>query len=324
MEPPSMIASMDPTLLFTAAMFAAAPAQVEAPGAAVRTHSYEVLLRRIDHYFDRSKHDAIRERLRAVRGPALRAADDAAFMKVLNAALYEASGDKHLSIFLRGPNPPPADDAALGTYGIGKVDRLAHDVAYVEVTGFSNAPESREAVDRAMAKAAGASALILDLRNNGGGGEVSFHRLLGHLFPERRELGSIEWRECAPPPAERPDACIPAPARLERRFTDLPPVPGFPSGPVYVLVSKGTFSAAEALANEVKSQGRGTVVGERTGGGGNPSAGMDLESDFVVIMPIGRSVPVKGASWEGVGVAPDIAVPADRALDAALAAVRWR
>jgi hypothetical protein len=294
------------------------PAQPKAPDGATRAHSFDVLIRRIDHYVDPGRKAAIVTRLRRDRETLLALQDNDAFMAALNKSLYEASNDKHLMVFLKGPNPPRADDASLGTYGIGKIERLAGGVAYLEVSGFSNAPESRGAVDRAMASVADAPALVLDLRNNGGGGEVSFGRLLGHLFAERKELGSIEWRQCAPPPPDRPDACDQVAPRLERRFTDPPPRPAFASKPVYVLVSRGTFSAAEALAHELQGYRRATIVGERTGGGGNPSAGMDLESEFVVIMPIGRGKPINGTGWEGVGVRPDVETPADEALQRVL------
>ena len=307
--------------LFLAAALSAAPAPAiaAAPDLAVRDHSLDVLVRRIDHYVDQSKKSEIVAWLKAEK-PRLLAIDDRdAFLAALNDGLRRTSGDKHLSVFVKGPNPPPADDPSLSTYGIGRVERLPGGAGYMEVTGFSNLPESAAAVDAAMDKLRGAPALILDLRANGGGGEASFGRLLGHLVPARAELTAIEWRVCAPPPAEHPDACTHLAPHLERRFTDSPPRPAFPDQPVYVLVSKGSFSAAEATAFELKRLGRGIIVGEATGGGASPSAGMDLESDYVVIMPIGRMKPPSGGSWEGSGVAPDIVVPAERALEVAVA-----
>jgi C-terminal processing protease CtpA/Prc len=46
---------------------------------------------------------------------------------------------------------------------------------------------------------------------------------------------------------------------------------------------------------------------------------------FTITMsvPYGRAVnPITGTNWEGVGVAPDIAVPADQALERALQEAR--
>jgi hypothetical protein len=301
-----------------------AQAQAQPGGAAVRAHSYDVLFRRLDHYIDQDKAPAIRARLTAERERLLALPDDQSFMTALNALLFSLSGDKHLSVYLNHPAPPAAPGAApaVDTHGIGAVERLPGNVALLRMDGFSNAPESAAAVDLAMARVAGARALIIDLRANTGGGEVSFKRLLGHLFPSRTEITAIEWRDCATPPADRPDACVGQTRRLEQRFTDTPPRPAFPSRPVYVLVGKGSFSAAEALAYELQAQGRATVIGQQTPGGGNPSAGMDLESDFVVIVPIGHMRPKVGTGWEGVGVTPDIRTDPADALAIALSRAR--
>jgi hypothetical protein len=46
---------------------------------------------------------------------------------------------------------------------------------------------------------------------------------------------------------------------------------------------------------------------------------------FAVFVPAGRAInPVTGTNWEGVGVVPEIKVPADSALDAALARAKKR
>jgi hypothetical protein len=288
----------------------------------IRARSYDVLTRRLDQYIDQDKVPAIRARLAAERTRIVALPDDRSFMAALNALLFDVAHDKHLSVFLAEP-PAPGVAAPAPSYGVGRIERMAGDVAYLELTGFENAPESVAAIDAAMAKVRGAHALVIDLRHNGGGGETSFKRMLGHLFSGRTEITAIEWRECSPPPAEHPDACLPQlPHRLERRYANTPPAPGFPDRPVYVLVGPGSFSAAEALAYELQAHHRATIVGQQTPGGGNPSAGMDLESDFIVIVPIGHMRPVTGTGWEGVGVTPDIKVPADGALDAALAAAR--
>jgi retinol-binding protein 3 len=50
-----------------------------------------------------------------------------------------------------------------------------------------------------------------------------------------------------------------------------------------------------------------------------------LAGSFTVFVPSGRAInPITKTNWEGTGVLPDIAVPADSALGAALTAVRAR
>ena len=57
------------------------------------------------------------------------------------------------------------------------------------------------------------------------------------------------------------------------------------------------------------------MVGETTGGGANPTRLADLDHGFFALIPFGRAVdPVTQTDWEGQGVSPDLAVPAEQAL----------
>jgi C-terminal processing protease CtpA/Prc len=90
---------------------------------------------------------------------------------------------------------------------------------------------------------------------------------------------------------------------------------------VFVLTSGFTGSAAEHFALALKSTGRGTLIGATTGGAGNFALGgpQPLNERFTAFVPIGRSYDLRtGRGWEGTGVDPDIAVPAERALVEAL------
>ena len=91
------------------------------------------------------------------------------------------------------------------------------------------------------------------------------------------------------------------------------------SKPLYILTSGRTFSAAEAFAYNLQALGRATVVGEITGGGAHPFEYRRVHPHFAVDLPEARSInPITGSNWQGVGVQPDVAVPADQALAKAL------
>src|SRR5262249_43679751 len=84
---------------------------------------------------------------------------------------------------------------------------------------------------------------------------------------------------------------------------------------VYVLTSSRTFSGAEEFAYNLQSQKRATIVGETTGGGAHPVRGFRVSDHVGVGVPFARSInPVTKTNWEGTGVKPDVAVPADQAL----------
>ncbi|HWG33135.1 MAG TPA: S41 family peptidase, partial [Gemmatimonadaceae bacterium] len=88
--------------------------------------------------------------------------------------------------------------------------------------------------------------------------------------------------------------------------------------PVCILTSKRTFSGAEEFAYDLKSLERATIVGETTAGGAHTVPGHRLDEHFMIGVPIARAInPVTHTNWEGVGVEPDIKVPAKDALTAA-------
>jgi hypothetical protein len=97
------------------------------------------------------------------------------------------------------------------------------------------------------------------------------------------------------------------------------PGPSLSGTPVYVLTSGFTVSAAEEFAYDLKSYRRATIVGEQTGGGAHMVRLVRFPSLHAgVMVPFGRAVnPNTGTNWEGVGVTPDIRVPAEQALSAA-------
>ena len=314
---------------------AAAGGAAASPHAAItaahRARALDTLDRRLAHYVRVERTPAIRARLAGRRAAYLALTDPEAFRQAINADLLAASGDRHLQVWIEGrsrdevlaagPGPTMeqmAAEEARNGWGVREARVLDGGVGYLNLASFSGHPDSAAAIDATMAKLAGARALVLDLRDNLGGGEVALRQLMGHFAPTPMRLEDIQFRRCKPNPDD-PEDCVPDGRDAFERFANAVAEPTFPSQPILVLVGPGTFSAAEAVAYDLQAAGRATVIGEVTGGGANPSIAMDLGPWFTVIMPIGEARhPATGTNWEGVGVQPDVAVPADRALEEAL------
>ncbi|MGZ9100081.1 MAG: S41 family peptidase [Brevundimonas sp.] len=297
-----------------------------------RARALDTLDRRLAHYVMAERTPAIRARLAERRAAYLTLTDPETFRRAINADMLAVSGDKHLQVWVEGRSrddvaaegPPPtmeavsAEEAGNG-FGVREARMLDGGVGYLNLASFSGHPDSTGAIDAAMARLAEARALVLDLRRNLGGGEVALRQLMGHFAPEPMRLEDLQFRRCSPDPGD-PEGCVQDGSRdTFERFANRVDQPAFPDQPIYVLIGPGTFSAAEAVAYDLQASGRATLIGEPTGGGANPSTGMDLGPWFTVIMPIGVARhPVTGTNWEGVGVQPDVTVPAERALDEAL------
>lgn len=243
-----------------------------------------------------------------------------AFASLLTEHLRQVNGDRHLGVHWHPEplperrGPPSAEQlelwrlgAGLDNYGLYKVERLPGNVGYLNIEHFDNPAWGGDTLAAAMTFLSHTSALILDLRQNGGGypGMVALlcSYLLGdepvHLLTFHRREGSDE--------------------EIRQSWT-LPYVPGrrYGDGPVYVLTSKATFSGGEECAYDLKTRKRATLIGEVTGGGANPGGGHRLHPNFEAFIPDGRPVsPVTGENWEGTGVEPDIPAEAAQAFQIA-------
>uniref|UniRef100_A0A672M1Q5 Retinol binding protein 3 n=1 Tax=Sinocyclocheilus grahami TaxID=75366 RepID=A0A672M1Q5_SINGR len=98
------------------------------------------------------------------------------------------------------------------------------------------------------------------------------------------------------------------------------------SKPLIILTSKNTLGIAEDVAYCLKNLKRATIVGENTAGGSIKINKIKVgDTDFYVTVPVAKSMnPITGKSWEVNGVAPDVEVTAEDALDAAIAIIKLR
>ncbi|MFG0306901.1 MAG: S41 family peptidase [Phycisphaerales bacterium JB040] len=199
------------------------------------------------------------------------------------------------------PQPPS------GTFGFEKIERLDGNIGYLDLRSFQQARLVEETLHAAMRLLQGSDALIFDLRRNGGGDPETVRLLCSYLFDptETVHLNSLYFR----PADQTTEFWTTADLRSE----------AMPDTPVFVLTSGYTFSGAEEFTYNLQTRGRATVVGETTGGGAHPVNGYDLGDGIVLRIPVGRAInPITRTNWEGTGVSPDVACPADEALDAAL------
>ncbi len=248
-----------------------------------------------------------------------------AFAAAITAHLRSASGDGHLGLSYR-PAPLPAESAAAEqtygaeqmerwygahlNYGFEQIRRFDGNIGYLDLRVFAPASTAGDVAAAAMTVLAQSAALVIDLRENGGGHGEMAHLLAAYLLDGPQPMSGSYDR----PSDTRTWALTPAWVPGRRYGT---------ARPVYVLTSKRTFSAAEGFAYDLQALGRVTVVGERSGGGAHPFAYRRVHPHFVLSLAEGRSInPITGGNWQGTGVIPDVAAPADQALERALELAR--
>ncbi len=247
--------------------------------------------------------------------------DEAALATLVTEDLQAVNGDKHLRLIYSAEEVPDERDegaelAAMTRYadvncrGIARVERLDGNVGYVDLHPVLFPPAiAGDAAAWAMSLLAPTDVLIVDLRQCMGGDPSMVTLLCSYLFDcDPVHLADIYQRKASQT------------SQTSQLWT-LPYLPGQRFGaakPVYVLTSATTFSGAEAFSYDLQQLGRATIVGERTRGGAHPREGFRLHPHLQATIPVARPVnPVSGTNWEGVGVSPDIEVPAGDALTAA-------
>jgi carboxyl-terminal processing protease len=85
---------------------------------------------------------------------------------------------------------------------------------------------------------------------------------------------------------------------------------GDTSIPLVVLVDGGTASAAEIVTGALQDRGRAVVVGSQTFGKGSVQAPNQLSDGSALELTIGHYLTPNGRSLDGVGITPDVLVPA--------------
>jgi hypothetical protein len=258
-----------------------------------------------------------------------------AFVEGFNAAWRDGPFSHVRLVVARGSAEQTADYLDGMTVG-GKGARLAwdRDVAILTVDTMMGR-DTIEQIKAAYADVAvkSARALIIDLRANEGGA-FAVVPLVAHALAEPLDagqfLGARWFAKDAPRPGIEAAQALPAwegwslkafwrdveeQGQLRIRFT--PMAPAY-AGPIYVLTSKRTASAAEIAADALQARGRATLVGETTAGQMLSQKMYDIPGGLQLSLPIADYQSHHGGRIEGKGVQPDIQVAASEAMARAI------
>ena len=161
---------------------------------------------------------------------------------------------------------------------------LESGVGYIQVKNFyrRSADRVKEAVDDLVAQ--GATALVFDMRNNGGGYLDELTEMLDYLLPEG-PIFRQQDRDGHETVTNSDSHCI-----------DLP---------MATLVNANTYSAAEFFGAELQEQGVGVIVGEPTSGKGYSQQTFPLPSGGGLGLSTEKYFTGNGVSLIGTGVTLD-------------------
>lgn len=276
-----------------------------------------------DYYVFADKGQRIADHLRRQQrsGVYARLTDPAAFARALTGAIQAVNPDRHIEILPPEPATREADASSAPqsraerldwayrlrrrNYDFVRVQRLPGNIGYLRLDSFPPPEVAAPTAAAAMAFLKHSDALIIDLRENGGGTGDMVRLLASYFFVEPTRLSRTFRRDATPQVSF--DSTLTYIEGERMPVIDL-----------FILTSPRTNSAAEAFAFALQQRGRAVIVGEISAGAGNAGEYLPLAHGFRAFVPdVHVSSPISDATWEGRGVHPDLAVPAATALTAA-------
>ena len=175
---------------------------------------------------------------------------------------------------------------------------LRDSVGYITYRSFA-ANFTTEELDYILQRYRNSPALIIDIRDNGGGALQNALTLMLPFSTKSKTLLGYNYRKSGPARTDfsKGKAFELPPARKNKTFQK----------PVFVLINRGTYSAANYYAAFMSVLPNVTLVGDRTGGGGGIPISFDLPNGWQYRMSASYTTLPNGTSIES-GVAPDVEV----------------
>ena len=204
--------------------------------------------------------------------------------------------------------------------------QLTASVGYLRIESFENGSNAVARLDSAFAALNNNTAIVIDLRGNGGGTLSAAMRLGDYVFPQRQSVGYFVSRaglnrfrvrsidqinssglpefsgyneaDFAREMSTRGALMLVTGGRVERAYR----------GRIVVLIDEDCFSACEALASVVKETRAATVIGRRTTGSMLSASPFSVGGGWTLLLPVWDFRTARGGRVEDKGVEPDIEV----------------
>jgi carboxyl-terminal processing protease len=176
------------------------------------------------------------------------------------------------------------------------VEQLAGSVLSIKVSAFTKGVGAQVRAALAANPSAYSGGIILDLRDDPGGLVSEAVSVAGVFLPG----GVVVTYD------QRGSAAEVLKASGKANTTT----------PLVVLVDGNTASAAEIVTGALQDRGRAVVVGSQTYGKGSVQEPMTLTDGSAIELTIGKYYTPSGRAIDGVGITPDVVVPASDGPDA--------
>lgn len=177
-------------------------------------------------------------------------------------------------------------------------EMLENSIGYIRITTFNAKTSDQFSASLDYIKSRGAKALIIDLRQNGGGLVSALKPMLNRLIP-----AAVVAR------AEYAD-------KVRKTLIETDSEESL-SIPIVVLVDGGTASASELFAVALRDEQGARLIGTQTYGKAVMQTTHDFSDGSALTFTVATIIPSKSSPYNGVGLKPDFVVelPAGMAPD---------
>lgn len=204
------------------------------------------------------------------------------------------------------------------------------DIALITIDEFNGRGENLSAFMKEVIQKKTGN-LIIDLRNNPGGGAGAALQLVKHLTPTQLTSGALVTNKWFDTTSRFPNVqdfdqffmfTNGSTTELIRAMSEhagvvlrVAPAKEIYTGKIFVLTSRRTASTCEPTVYGLKKSGRVTIIGQKTAGKMLSAGAYYLSTGFLLSLPVADYYTTEGFRIEGNGVAPDVEVAADKALE---------
>jgi carboxyl-terminal processing protease len=155
---------------------------------------------------------------------------------------------------------------------------LKNNTGYIKINRFAETTYAEFKRGLAGLKKQGVQALIIDLRDNGGGYMEEAIAIADELLKDKQLIVFTKNKK----------------GNIDKTFAT--EKGSFESGNVFVLINENSASASEILAGAIQDNDRGTIVGRRSFGKGLVQREMDFDDGSAVRLTIARYYTPTGRS----------------------------